>query len=270
MKSINPSNLINKLMLSAVLLGVATVSAGAAGLVYDLRATGVTGGTLDSAKSVSVGIGSTVDFSLYAVVTGTTGNVTADEGYQSGLIAMQTFVNSGPKNVKANYTDRALGSQWGQLGSNLGTLQDINGDGDIDIGGTVSNNAAGFFVPRNAAGAVTSGAGVTVLGGNPSATEFLVGTFTITVTAITDLNSVVPTFANVKWGALGGVLPSQRASFRVDGVSPNKNYNSAGFLGSVGSDVAIIAAVPEPSAFGMILTGALGLIGFRRLGFRRS
>jgi hypothetical protein len=269
MKSINPSNLINKLMLSAVLFGVATVSAGAAGLVYDLRATGVTGGTLDSAKSVSVGIGSTVNFSLYAVITGTTGNVVADEGYQSGLIAMQTFVNSGPKNVKANYTAQAFGAQWGDSGSTLGTLQDLNGDGDIDIGSTVSNNSAGYFVPR-AAGVVFSGAGVTVLGGNPSQTQFLVATFSITVTSILDLNSAVPTFANVKWGILDAGRGAARASFKVDNSATNKNYNSPGFLGSVGSDVAIIAAVPEPSAFGMILTGALGLIGFRRLGFRRS
>jgi hypothetical protein len=32
----------------------------------------------------------------------------------------------------------------------------------------------------------------------------------------------------------------------------------------------VITAVPEPSAFGMVLMGALGLVGFRRLGFRRS
>jgi len=30
------------------------------------------------------------------------------------------------------------------------------------------------------------------------------------------------------------------------------------------------SAVPEPAAFGMVLVGALGLVGFRRLGFRRT
>jgi PEP-CTERM motif len=30
------------------------------------------------------------------------------------------------------------------------------------------------------------------------------------------------------------------------------------------------SAVPEPSAFGMVLIGAPGLVGFRGLGFRRA
>ena len=30
------------------------------------------------------------------------------------------------------------------------------------------------------------------------------------------------------------------------------------------------SVVPEPSAFGMVLIGAPGLVGFRRLGLRRS
>ena len=55
----------------------------------------------------------------------------------SGLIDLQTFVTSGSKNVKANFTAQALGAQWGDSGSSLGTLQDLNADGSVAGGGPV-------------------------------------------------------------------------------------------------------------------------------------
>ena len=45
-------------------------------------------------------------------------------------------------------------------------------------------------------------------------------------------------------------------------TAPNDNY---AFLGSTIN----VIAVPEPSAFGMVLIGALGLVGIRRAGLRR-
>ena len=65
-------------------------------------------------------------------------------------------------------------------------------------------------------------------------------------------------------------------NFTVNGVANNYSYKGSTSTNTIDnafgfSGVAItLAVVPEPSAFGMVLIGALGLVGFRRLGFRRS
>ena len=75
---------------------------------------------------------------------------------------------------------------------------------------------------------------------------------------------------------------------RSAGTTAAKFYNNFTFAGTqrllsyVGADSANVVAgafafnnvtltvVPEPSAFGMVMLGALGLVGFRRLGLRRT
>ena len=94
--------------------------------------------------------------------------------------------------------------------------------------------------------------------------EFLMGTITLSLTNITptgtaSLNWVIPPFTTA---ANRGQIAQWTDG--NDAVSSG----SGQFAGmSVGAPILI--SVPEPSAFGMVLLGGMGLIGFRRLGLRR-
>lgn len=261
MKSLKISICSKIATLAAGLLALGSGVADAA-ITYDLRAVGATGAaTVVNPKTVSVApgglVGSTVSFELFAVAAGT--NVTDDEGFQSGLMQIRTFA-AGTKNIKGDFTAKALGAGFSDSGSNSGSFADVNGDGDLDVGGTASSNAAGYFTPRAAAIALGTGPGGT--------SSFMIGTFTLTLTSVVDLNSVVNTLVNVSWPSLNTILNSQRSSWRADNVSRNGG-TAAPYNTIAGADVQI-QLVPEPSAFGMLLVGALGLVGFRRIGFRRS
>ena len=75
------------------------------------------------------------------------------------------------------------------------------------------------------------------------------------------MNWVIPAFTTA--------LNRQQIAQWTDGDNVVNNGSNQFAELFVGAPI-VITAVPEPSAFGMVLIGALGLVGFRRLGFRRS
>ena len=96
--------------------------------------------------------------------------------------------------------------------------------------------------------------------------QFLMGTATLNLSSgftasSLSMNWVIPTFASV-------INKKTIAQWTDADNIVNEGSTKAAEM-FVGSSV-VITAVPEPSAFGMVLIGALGLVGFRRLGFRRS
>jgi len=97
--------------------------------------------------------------------------------------------------------------------------------------------------------------------------QFLMGTATLNLNSgftasSLSMNWVIPTFSTV-------INKKTIAQWTDADNIVNEGSTQAAEM-FVGSSVIITAAVPEPSAFGMVLVGALGLVGFRRLGFRRT
>src|SRR4051812_34277470 len=93
-------------------------------LVIDVRLAG--GGTTITPTKV----GQVVPLEVWATATGT--NSTPDEGFQD-LIG--SFVSKNVSGFAALGTLKStITAPFNQNGSNVGTLKDLDGDGDIDIG----------------------------------------------------------------------------------------------------------------------------------------
>jgi hypothetical protein len=152
----------------------------------------------------------------------------------------------------------------------------VPADGLMDLGSSSTVPTANHIKPRKdptaggeQVGAVffatnNSPAGATV---QPIANgfEFLVGTTTLHITDFANtagtvhLNWVIPPFTT----------PANKGQIAQwtdgDNAVNNGNLTAEMFVGP-----GVIVMVPEPSAFGMVLLGAMGLVGFRRLGVRRA
>jgi len=111
-------------------------SAGA-GIKLDLRVTG-------GAKQATLGTGSSVNLEIYAVLTGSNANLT-DEAFASAFFSvMSTNLNGGV--ARGNLTQGQLPTGLSYNGCNPGTVQDLNADGCLDVGG--SANLADYVFPR--------------------------------------------------------------------------------------------------------------------------
>jgi hypothetical protein len=149
------------------------------------------------------------------------------------------------------------------LGSQVGTIQDLNGDGFMDIGSTaatVSTSVADNWFPRyfNTPDFATEGTPI------ENGTEFAL--FSFTYTALTTASGS----ASIQWTQQHIVGLINSAIYEVDGVViTSKDIGSP--VGATGTSVgAPVVIVPEPSAVGMALLGALSMGGFRRFGSRRT
>src|SRR5476651_1991220 len=124
------------LMMAAGSLLAATATAT---LTYDVRATLLNGVALsggNSSKSLSgLAANDVVTFELYAMVTGTAAGV---EGYQNGYGKLAS-TGAGLLGNLGNY---AFAAPFSNTGSQLGAVQDIDGDGDLDIGSNALKNTS--------------------------------------------------------------------------------------------------------------------------------
>lgn len=263
-------NLTSKALLSVAAVAVAANTASAI-LTFDLRALSGTGGaTVLGPKSMLVnpitGVNSTVTFGLFAVVTGVNGTI--EETFQSALASVASFSSSGAKSIRGNFATVSIDPTFQTGAFFSGQVADLNGDGDLDVGGpaTGATSVTGNFINVRSASATGALPGVSSDVASPTAAgrEFKFGTVTFTITGVqaagndTHFNFLVPTFGSAAFNA-------QRASYATDGTTKNGGTAVAPTV-FAGSDVLV--AVPEPSAFGMVLLGAMGLVGFRRFGIR--
>ena len=227
-------------------------------LTFDLRASAVNGVPNANSKFVVAGFGDVITVQLFAIITNTDGNQTND-----GLLGISgSFVSIAVGSGMGTWS--ALGTDMGEINpdfrgtgsqSGLHAATDTNGGG-FDLGSP--SGAADMGVPApNPYFAANSLTLLTKFGTDPSTPsnlEFLVGTKTFTFDgglSIIDLNSV---------GRSTSAL-TKPIKWTSDGVAYVKNANDAAFIG-YGANIFIGA--PESSAFGLILMGAFGLIGFRR------
>jgi len=218
-----------------------------ASLIVDVRATGGTGGTGVSSggKQVVFGAqGDTVVLTVFARITGTNG--ANDESLSSahGSVATGPSIPGG-SGLLGNLSGGRL-SPFTGASSQQGSVQDIDADGDLDIGSTGST-VTGKFVAR-------ADAPVVLPAISAQAGEIAIGQFTFTYTG-----GGTDTFANfiTRKNQTGGNLFSAATWFE-DGISSAPTTS----LYDVGT--AVHLAVPEPTSAALMGLGALGLLARRK------
>jgi hypothetical protein len=253
--------------------GAALVSVGSttnASLTYDLRATAKNGSPLDISQAKSVqGLvpGDTVTFTIYAQVTGAAAGA---EGFQTGFFSLLAPTAGG---VLGNWDTGIVLPAFATGAFNGGTPTDTNADGLMDrLGGqrtTTAQSTAPFDIIVRA-GSLPTYTGTPILNGQ----EFTLATATFHVTG-----GASSLFSIAASSIVGGIGDARFSSFwSEDAATTSDAANKKG-----GSSVAanntgtlntgpgvLLVSVPEPSAFGMVVLGAMGLVGFRRFGLRRA
>jgi hypothetical protein len=266
---------------SIILTVAAAVAAGAlnnqasAALTYDLRAISATGNAVvaDQKTVNNARVGDVITFSLYAAVTGADGTVNTD-GYFNSYFSILT---SGGTNIVGNLGGTFAGNTATSgvtldpvfnstaLAGAFGT--DVNSDGKGTDVGSISTTASSAYIKPRSSAMNTNGSPITTgFGLSGTGQEFLLGTIKLTIVSVADTGVVSPltvNFVKPTQNNIGGI--TNAATWQEDGVG------KTAATGTVLSNIAVnISAVPEPSAFGMVMLGAIGLVGFRRFGLRRT
>jgi hypothetical protein len=252
-----------------ILAMTAQDSSAAVTLTFDLRATAAGGGaSLGGAKVVNAAdVGSTVTLELWAIIANTNNNQTNDgilavagSFLSIGTAAGTTGTWSAPGGVtELNSLLQGTGSQNGSL-----SITSDTNFGGADLG--VTGGAQDSALPSPNRYMVANTNSLTTLFGTNNATsanlEFLIATKTFTIATAVG-SPIQLNFSGRSTSAI-----SKPIKWTSDGVSLSRSGNSAADIAYTPN--VVINVVPEPSAFGMLLVGALGLVGFRRLGFRRT
>lgn len=263
MKSSSHSPLFRQIAVASLVLAGFAVQNATAAFVWDLRATSKNGIAVTAAesKAVNVQVGDVLQFDMFAMVTGLNTNLpTPDEGFQSGLGKVIATGNG----VAGNMSAPVLSSNF--TAGSVGTVQDLNSDGFADIGSTAATTSStvGNMFPRFTTNGAFDLTGTPINAGLGK--EFNLFHFTYTV-----VNAAAGTASIQFTQQLTTVINS--ATFQVDGVTvTSKNIGLPVGTNATtnGAPVILSVVVPEPSAFGMLALGALGLVGFRRIGLRRT
>lgn len=279
------------LAISAIALAFAASTA-SAGLVFDLRASAVDSfGTLDDSTGKSViltpGGSGNVTLQLWAVITNTAAGAGNPFGIQTmfGSVVSQTFVagmagSIGPATPSRPFGVGSVAGGGAELSQSFGvgnvadTILDRGSNSTssvtayskfradpTDVNGTLIGTQ---YYPTNT---TPNGATIHQL---PTGYEFLMGQFTLTVTNISP-----PATANINWqiplvtspGNRGPIAAWLDGSVAAGAAAGAKNGNANFGEISIGSPV-FLNNIPEPSALGLLLVGAMGLLGFRHLNLR--
>jgi hypothetical protein len=230
-----------------------------AGLTFDVRARSVSGPgvTMTDSKHIGVnGIGGKIIFDVWATITGADANLTNDR------LQLYSFrlKSNGPGSAGNLYADNLVNDQTGPIngweagaGATSGTMADLDGDGDLDIGAAdavFANGTTGNANGRNLAPAAYNGGG--------AAAEFNVYSFELPITTLRGGNMNV---------TLERSPVATAFLWREDAPSGfNKNGNS----GTVAVNPAAVevAVIPEPGTIALAVFGLAGVaLAIRR---RRS
>ena len=254
------------------------ITSASATITFDLRAS-----SADATLGVIGGNGKQVN-----VIPGRTGNVTLQVWAQvtntaptSTVFGVQAVLGS---IVSSNVTGNLTGTLSASAPltpfnnqSTPGAVAELSSPADAvtDVGGsgtTVTTNFIKFRKDPTSGGSQVGGTTFFASNEAPDGAtfraitngfEFLLGTSTLSISNFStgggSLNWLIPAFTT----------PANKGQIAIwtDGDGQANTGNPQFAEMGVGSPILI--AVPEPSAFGMVLLGAMGIAGFRRMGARR-
>ena len=246
---------LQKILLTSIAIGAAASQQASAALMFDLRATALDGVPIlagPGQKLVFPTVGQNVTVEVFSIVSGVAANA-ATEGFQSFLSGDILSDNNGA--VKGDFQNPTLIPGFDSGAPSVGALADLDGDGDIDLGSNNLTFVQGQHITvRSASVTIGNADGLT-----PS--EFRLFTVTFHVTQVANPGAAL----NLTFRLTNLTAPTNfEAIWRVDGATVQTNNPTTGI------GFSQIAPIPEPSAFGMVLLGAIGIVGFRRVGFRQA
>jgi hypothetical protein len=243
-----------KIVLAAI--ACLPASASLAGLTFNLRATSVNGAPLSGAQTQhfipNVVAGDVIAFDVFALVTGMDTNFTNDRVLQVDGSFRSTALAPGPGlrgNLKMDVVHSVVNPDTGDIITHgfdgtawsVGLQQDLDGDGDLDVGSNADTNAANFWA------AVYTAPFVGAIAGLPDGRKVGFGTFT--VTAATPTNSTVLRFVGRNAGTAGNYLQ--------DGV-----FFAVPTVDSTLADSILVSTAPEPASV-FVLSASVVCLGRR-------
>jgi len=263
------------LLSGAAAMGMCT--AANAALTIDVRALSINGVNISGAntpKSITAAnVGDVVTFGVYADVTGTN-----PAKFQTLQSFSGSFLSSGGA-TRGNMVPAPIRiAPFNASSSSVGLAQDLDGDGDLDIGSNNDSDAANFFADR---AAVLTGPHSTDANGNTvfttagtaptsiaNGTEYRVGTLRLTLTAGGTATSV-----NFRTRIAGTAATWSEDADEISNVDPDSGITSISYSGGTQGTVfaaglpVLVSAVgggttPEPAT--LSLAGLAGLAMVRR------
>jgi len=226
------------------------VSSASADLIVNLRAISVTGAgntITGEGKTVNLASPGTITYGVYVKPDG------LDLLNNEGLLALGgKFITTYGTGVLGNATGSALDPLFNQTanGAQAGTIQDLNADGRMDIGGTADTSATGWIYPLS----------TTYPAHRPTPSfeeEFYVDTIEYNAQVILPGG----TDSSANWFRRNGSSAASNASWTEDGLPKTAAKNGTTYRSG---DPVALHAIPEPSALILLSMGALALLAFRR------
>jgi hypothetical protein len=233
-------------------LTVAASSANAATITLKLVPTG--GTTVTNA-------GDTVSFHVIASIGNTDGNNTND-GYLKSFFSVTSTEAAGAAGAAGNQSQLTYSSQEDTSRSQQGTVQNLDGNADLEVGSNDPSVGANYVAPFSGTSA-KFGTGNTT---NP--TDLDLGTMTWTYNGGSNpgATSALAIALRVAPG-LGTLAANRTVGFTQDGTNytlKGDGTSSTPAGASVSTQGFTVTVTPEPTSLGLLGLGAMGLLARRR------